>query len=421
MNKNMKINNFKIKIKSIYIFILLLILNIEFSFAQDNGYAASQSFKETANNITNNVLTSASTLLMTGAFVVFFYGLARFIYDRAQGKDGNELKKGKEFMMWGLIALFVMVSVWGIIKLAQGLLDVESNEIKIQPVKFAQLDTGGGSGGGGGGGGTNTDPLKKGKNTEDGDFIGTKKLGDVCKVLVGSVSECAEGMQCLGENRTSLGAGKSGTCQYIIPRGGGMIGTPDLVKPGDSLSGEIIDLINKNLIKYKCFPDGIKRIGSTYDDVDAKFVENFQKANNILVDGKIGDQVWKIWRDGNGKNCSQLSITALPNSPFRNTKIHPVIKLGMPADEYPSEWTPIGDAYYALYLAGCSPGVEKYNSGRSVTLEMVEAIKRIQKVNNLEVDGIAGASTLEVLDLFYIHQGGTTKYLSPNITVKACQ
>ena len=48
MNKNMKINNFKIKIKSIYIFILLLILNIEFSFAQDNGYAASQSFKETA-------------------------------------------------------------------------------------------------------------------------------------------------------------------------------------------------------------------------------------------------------------------------------------------------------------------------------------------------------------------------------------
>lgn len=349
MNKNMKINNFKIKIKSIYIFILLLILNIEFSFAQDNGYAASQSFKETANNITNNVLTSASTLLMTGAFVVFFYGLARFIYDRAQGKDGNDLKKGKEFMVWGLIALFVMVSVWGIIKLAQGLLDVESNEIKIQPVKFAALDT---SGSGSTGGGANVLKNPSGSDTGGGGFSGTKKAGDSCKVLSGTQSECSSGMYCRGTGGVSIPEGATGTCQNIYESGstnrlqgakctstdqcgsglacrdnvGNILpeGQEGTCKPtlnqqtstfpevGPGYTGDYLGSVYAYLDSKNCIPSNMRYLpndsdayfSNKYNDYYKLAIEGFQKANGLKVDGVVGVNTWPVLVSASAKKCS---------------------------------------------------------------------------------------------------------------------
>ena len=123
----MKKNNFKNIIKTIIISLSVFLLEITNSFAQtDNGLQGSLNFKEAANNITNNVLTSATTLLMTGAFVLFFYGIVRFIYDRSNGDD-TRLEKDKEAMLWGLIALFVMVSTWGIIKLFQSYLGIQND------------------------------------------------------------------------------------------------------------------------------------------------------------------------------------------------------------------------------------------------------------------------------------------------------
>ncbi len=102
------LNVFKI---SFLLFILSLCLKIGRALAQDNAAQSTNNFKETANNIVNNVLTSAGTLLMTAAFILFFYGVVMFIYGRVTNKgDLKELEKGKQFMLWGLIALFVMVS-----------------------------------------------------------------------------------------------------------------------------------------------------------------------------------------------------------------------------------------------------------------------------------------------------------------------
>ncbi len=46
------------------------------------------------------------------ALLYFFWGLAKFIL-----AQGNEDKKseGRSVMTWGILALFVMVSIWGII------------------------------------------------------------------------------------------------------------------------------------------------------------------------------------------------------------------------------------------------------------------------------------------------------------------
>src|SRR3989344_4902770 len=47
------------------------------------------------------------------ALLVFFKGLAAFI---AKSGDEKSHAEGRNLMVWGLVALFVMVSVWGIIR-----------------------------------------------------------------------------------------------------------------------------------------------------------------------------------------------------------------------------------------------------------------------------------------------------------------
>lgn len=52
--------------------------------------------------------------VVTGfALVVFFWGLAKFIF--RLGGDENAVKEGKNLMVWGLIAFFVLLSLMGIL------------------------------------------------------------------------------------------------------------------------------------------------------------------------------------------------------------------------------------------------------------------------------------------------------------------
>lgn len=44
--------------------------------------------------------------------LVFLWGLVMFI---AKSGDETERKEGKQKMLWGIIALFVAVSIWGIV------------------------------------------------------------------------------------------------------------------------------------------------------------------------------------------------------------------------------------------------------------------------------------------------------------------
>ncbi len=51
-------------------------------------------------------------LLVAIALVFFFIGLVRFIYESS---DSHGHAEGKELIVWGLVAMFVLVSVWGIL------------------------------------------------------------------------------------------------------------------------------------------------------------------------------------------------------------------------------------------------------------------------------------------------------------------
>ncbi len=63
----------------------------------------------------NNVLNALMGVFIALAIVVFFWGLIRYLWSA----NAENASAGLKLMFWGVIALFVMVSVWGIIALLQ--------------------------------------------------------------------------------------------------------------------------------------------------------------------------------------------------------------------------------------------------------------------------------------------------------------
>ena len=78
--------------------------------AQGTGDLAS--FVFVIGNIVNILVPIVSTL----AVVYFFYGLATFILSAG---DEDKAKKGKGIMIWGVVAMFIIVTIFGIIGFMQ--------------------------------------------------------------------------------------------------------------------------------------------------------------------------------------------------------------------------------------------------------------------------------------------------------------
>lgn len=283
--------------KTFLIGIFLFLASLSFSFAQTG-----LKFKELSQNLTNNVLITLGVIFMTAAFMFFFYGVVVFIYGRVTGRgDMAELKKGKDFMLWGLIALFVMVSVWGIIKLAQEILGVKGGDMKIEPVKIV-MGTAPSTDSTGSGGNSTSNPTGGDDGGDDGDDGGfAKKEGEVCIVLSGLASECATGMQCLGDNGKVLAVGAAGRCQKKPSENN--VSKKEFIPgqyfPGDTLEErrEAGKELYGTLLVHKCIPVGIGESDfavEKYTDQHAIFVKAFQKAAGLTPTGsfKEGDSTW---------------------------------------------------------------------------------------------------------------------------------
>ena len=74
--------------------------------------------------IISNLLNGVIGLFVTLAIVVFFWGLIKYLTNK-----GEEMaKEGVNLMFWGIVAIFVMVSVWGIIRLLQNTFQVQNGQ-----------------------------------------------------------------------------------------------------------------------------------------------------------------------------------------------------------------------------------------------------------------------------------------------------
>ncbi|HYF12823.1 MAG TPA: hypothetical protein VD928_00795 [Candidatus Paceibacterota bacterium] len=77
------------------------------------------------NNLQSLIIFAGNTLnmlipvLIALALVVFFWGLIVYIFKK-------DPATGRQVMIAGLVALFIMVSVWGIIRLAQNTLGIQA-------------------------------------------------------------------------------------------------------------------------------------------------------------------------------------------------------------------------------------------------------------------------------------------------------
>jgi uncharacterized membrane protein HdeD (DUF308 family) len=57
------------------------------------------------------------------ALLFFFWGVAKYILS-----VGSEKEQGKQIMVWGVIALFVMASIWGLVRFIQGEFNITNTQ-----------------------------------------------------------------------------------------------------------------------------------------------------------------------------------------------------------------------------------------------------------------------------------------------------
>jgi len=73
----------------------------------------------TLNTLMADATTFITSISKTGSLacvVIFFYGLAKFIYNEG---DAAKKEKSKAIMTWGVVGVFVLVTIWGIIGFIQ--------------------------------------------------------------------------------------------------------------------------------------------------------------------------------------------------------------------------------------------------------------------------------------------------------------
>lgn len=95
----------KIKISLIVSGILLVLPSVVFAAARDLTGLMRLVF---------DLIHQASIVVLALALLVFLWGLARFIM---YANNEDKKKEGKTIMVWGIVALFVMVSISGIIRI----------------------------------------------------------------------------------------------------------------------------------------------------------------------------------------------------------------------------------------------------------------------------------------------------------------
>lgn len=85
--------------------------------------------------IIGGILRPLVPLLIGLAVVVFIYGVLVLIFS----EGGDKKEDGKKYMFWGIIGIFVMVSVWGLVAILQSTFGFDSGinnipSIQIQPI-----------------------------------------------------------------------------------------------------------------------------------------------------------------------------------------------------------------------------------------------------------------------------------------------
>lgn len=79
-------------------------------------------------------------LVFAIAVVLFIWGVVQYVIN---AQDSEKKAKGRQFMIWGIIALAVMISVWGLVRILGNTFGLKTNVLpqvrptgqELQPVQ----------------------------------------------------------------------------------------------------------------------------------------------------------------------------------------------------------------------------------------------------------------------------------------------
>lgn len=71
--------------------------------------------------VLDNIVNPLVTLVFALATVIFLWGVYQYMISDA---DGGKRAEGAQHILWGVVGMFIMVSVWGIIRFVLSTLDI---------------------------------------------------------------------------------------------------------------------------------------------------------------------------------------------------------------------------------------------------------------------------------------------------------
>lgn len=77
-----------------------------------------------------SVVGLLTTIAVGSALLVFFWGLAQFILHKSGGSETAQTE-GSRLMVWGIIALVIMISIWGIVSLIQSEFNISPTTVPL--------------------------------------------------------------------------------------------------------------------------------------------------------------------------------------------------------------------------------------------------------------------------------------------------
>jgi hypothetical protein len=86
-------------------------------------------FGDLLNFISCNISASVVPFIFSLAILVFVWGVVQYL---TNAQEEAKREKGRQFMIWGIVALAVMVSVWGLVRIAGNTFGIDFAIPKVQ-------------------------------------------------------------------------------------------------------------------------------------------------------------------------------------------------------------------------------------------------------------------------------------------------
>jgi len=81
---------------------------------------------ESVTSLVSSLVNYSIGILIGVAIIAFFYGLIKYLFNQT----GEEKGKGAKIMIWGILALFIMLSIFGLVRLLQNTFGVGGGTIQ---------------------------------------------------------------------------------------------------------------------------------------------------------------------------------------------------------------------------------------------------------------------------------------------------